>query len=136
MWIMVGLLLVGFEIVTGTFVALLLGVACILTAVVSYSGLVTSVTGQVALNAVLSLMSLILFRGQLKKFWGKKDKGSFEMDLGEFIILSASVPKGSESEISYQGTAWTAVNHSDHDFSKGDRVRILRSEGVKLIIGK
>ena len=61
MWIMVGLLLVGFEIVTGTFVALLLGVACILTAVVSYSGLVTSVTGQVALNAVLSLMSLILF---------------------------------------------------------------------------
>ena len=133
-WVILGLVLVGAEMASGTFVMLLFGVACFVTAVVTSLGITTSIQSQLLVLGITSVSTLGFFRGRLHEVWKKFGVGKYQNDLGESLILTASIAKGGSAEVSYQGTKWTAVNDADRDLAAGDSVRIVRSEGVKLIV--
>lgn len=133
-WLILGLLLVGFEVVTGTFVLLMIGVACLAVALLVSLGLLDTLAWQLMAAALLSLVTLGAFRSRLKEAWGKKKSNLYGGDEGERLQLTAALPKNGSAEVSYQGSTWTAVNESGRDLNAGEVVTIVRSEGVKLVV--
>lgn len=127
-WMTVGIALLSSEAFTGSFHLLFFGLSALMTAVLASFGL-SSVIGQMVLFALLSLLSV----GLLRKRLTQRSVG-FESDQENRFHVSLDLPPGGEATVQYQGAPWTAVNISDKTLLKGDRARILRTEGIKLII--
>lgn len=131
LWAILGLILVGAEVFTGTFILLFLGVAAVLVAIFKAFGL-SNLSLEIILFSVFSLCGLILFRRKLVQSFSRNRP--FSIDENKILILSADIPVGEETEIQYQGAPWLAFNPGPDPLHKGDRVWIERTEGVKLIV--
>lgn len=128
-WMIIGIALLSSEAFTGTFHLLFFGLAALLTAVLASLGL-TSPALQLVIFAAFSLISAGLLR---KRLVHRTSKG-FTVDKDSRFQVEVDIPSGGEAVIRYQGAPWTAVNSSPLSVLKGDRVRVLRTEGIKLII--
>lgn len=126
-WFIIAGLLLGLEILTGTF--FLLGLA----ASAAISGLVslTSVSLNVQLGVFATLSILISI--YISKTVRTKKEG-FKSDVDQIFNVSSAIRAHSEATITYQGSPWTAVNSTQFNIESGARVRILKTEGVKLFI--
>lgn len=127
-WMTIGIALLSSEAFTGTFHLLFFGLSALLTAVVASIGLGDS-TGQVVFFSVISIASVILLRKRLVA----RSRG-FDGDFHSKITLTADIAPGDEATIQYQGAPWTAINKSGRPLLRGDRARVLRTEGIKLIL--
>ncbi|MBX3033468.1 MAG: NfeD family protein [Bdellovibrionaceae bacterium] len=128
-WMIIGIALLSSEAFTGTFHLLFFGLAALLTAVLAALG-VSSTPLQLVIFAVFSLISAGLLR---KRLVNRRSQG-FVIDSGSHFQLETDLPAGGEAVIRYQGAPWTALNSSAQPLIKGDRVRVVRTEGIKLII--
>lgn len=127
-WMTVGIALLSSEAFTGTFHLLFFGLAALLTAVFASLGL-RSAALQMVVFAVFSVISVVLIRNRIVN----RSQG-FEGDADNRVTLSADIPAGGEATIQYQGVPWSAKNVSATSLFSGDRARIVRTEGIKLII--
>lgn len=134
MWLIVGVLLVGLEMLTGTFMLLLLAVSCFLTAIAVWVGLTVAFQSQLMFMGVVSLATLLIFRTRIREAWAKRAQVTYTSDLGEEILLTTDIAVGESVEVNYQGTKWTAQNQSGRVLYAGQTVRIARADGVKLIL--
>lgn len=127
-WMTVGIALLSSEAFTGTFHLLFFGLAALITAVFASLGLRNTALQMVAF-AVFSVVSVLLIRNRLVN----RSQG-FEGDADNRVLLTADAPPGTEVTIQYQGVPWSAVNASGTNLLAGERARIVRTEGIKLII--
>lgn len=128
-WMTLGIALLSSEAFTGTFHLLFFGLAALLTAVFAAMGLHSSVLQLVAFS-VLSVLSVLLIR---KRLVSTQSQG-FDGDVDSYVTLTADLAPGGEATIQYQGVPWTAKNLSEKPLLIGDRARILRTEGIKLML--
>ena len=132
-WLVLGFIFLGFELFSGTFVLLLFACGAFLTALISWLGLVESLPIQVVIFALLSFGSLFYFRDKLKIAMKGRDaelKGVF----GTVIYFDSYVMEGAQTEVSYQGARWLAVNETGKRLTKGMAVKVDHIDGVKLIL--
>lgn len=127
-WMTVGIALLSSEAFTGTFHLLFFGLSALMTAVFASLGL-SSPALQLIVFAAFSVISVFLLRKRLIN----RSIG-FEGDTDNRVQLSASIAAGAEGTIQYQGVPWTAKNIAASDLIAGDWVRIVRTEGIKLMI--
>lgn len=127
-WMTVGFALLSAEVFTGTFHLMFFGLSALLTALLAFLGLDYSFL-QLICFAVFSLASVALMRKRLVA----KSRG-FNADENREFQLEQDLPAGTEGVISYHGVPWTAHNTSSTGLAKGDWARVLRTEGIKLII--
>jgi membrane protein implicated in regulation of membrane protease activity len=130
-WAIVGVALLIAEMFTGTFVLLFLGIAAIVVAGLRLIGL-DHLSMEILIFAVVSLLQVFFFRKKIKYAMSKTQ--TFSIDQEGKLILSVDVPAHSEVQITYQGSVWTAVNDTDQNMQRGERAKIMRTEGIKLII--
>lgn len=133
-WFVVGLVLLGLELTTGTFVMLFFAAGAFLVAGMAALQLVESIVVQVVLFGVVSCAGLLVFKEKLKSAWGRSGETKFMVDTGQVLILATSIEARGEAEVTYQGTKWTAINESEHVLKAGERATIARVDGVKLIL--
>lgn len=127
-WMTVGIALLSSEAFTGSFHLLFFGLSALMTAVIASMGL-SSPVAQMIVFAVVSVLSVALLRKRLVS----RSQG-FEGDSEARVQLSADLPASGEGVIQYQGVPWTAVNQSSRPLLKGDWVKVLRTEGIKLVV--
>lgn len=127
-WLSIGVALLSSEALSGTFHLLFFGLSALMTGVLAALGL-SSTVAQLVIFAIGSVLGVVLVR----KKWIVRSKG-FSQDSEIRIVLSADLAAGREGPIQYQGVPWTAVNASSQSLLKGERVRVLRTEGNKLIV--
>lgn len=132
-WVVLGLVLIIVEMFSLSLVLLFFGVSALVIAVLKYAGL-NNLPVEIALFAVLGIAGLLLFRGKLRR--SLKSQPELSIDRNTPIVLSEDIPARGSSKIEYQGVLWTAVNDSDTPMTKGTKVFIQRTEGVKIIIRK
>ena len=132
-WAVIGLLLLGLELFTGTFVVLFFACGAFITALLTWMGVLESQPVQVFVFTVLSAGGLLAFKDKLRRGWGGKQQ-DLHGDVGVAITLHSDLPAHGQTEVQYQGTPWTAVNESGRDMAKGETVRVVRTDGVKLIL--
>lgn len=132
-WLIIGFGLIIAEIFTLTLVLLFFGIAAVLVAGIKLFGL-NNLTYELILFAVLGIASILLFRQRICSSWSKNPGASMEIDHNKTFTLTAEIPAGGEASVQYQGTAWTAVNRGPAALSAGSQVKVVETDGVKLIV--
>jgi membrane protein implicated in regulation of membrane protease activity len=132
-WLVLGMVLVGLELFTGTFVVMFFSVGAFLTALIAWLGVIDSLPIQIVIFTLLSGGGLFYFRDKLKVGYKDTD-GDLKSDVGSVIHLDSDVEAGAQTEVQYQGARWPAVNESGRFLAKGTSIKVAKVDGVTLIL--
>ncbi len=137
-WILLGLIMIGSEFLIPGFVIFFFGAGAILTGILSW--LVPGLEGSFAAQALIwitsSGISLAALRRYFKPiFQGKLLKRDTEdrEPIGEHGTVLERIDPETVGRIRYHGTSWEAMSY-DETFEPGDRVEIMRKEGMKFVV--
>jgi membrane protein implicated in regulation of membrane protease activity len=133
-WLVLGLILALAELATaGGFYIIFFGVAAFVVGVLAALGIAGPMPIQLLLFAVLSIISLALFRSRML-VWVQGDAGSPPVHelVGEIGVAVDDIPPGGIGRIELRGTTWSARNGSPSTLMRGTRCRATRVEGLTL----
>ncbi|MGH7232752.1 MAG: NfeD family protein [Nitrospiraceae bacterium] len=136
-WIFLGLLLLAADLITpGGFYLLFFGLAALVVGGLVGPGFIDMAWLQWLLFSVLSIVSLLLFRGPLmariKPIGGTR--GDVDTLTGETAVLLENLIPGGVGKAELRGSTWNARNAGDVNVTKGQRVRVERVDGLTLWI--
>lgn len=130
-WTVVGLILVVLELFTTTFVLVFFGIAALITAILPLAGH-HHLVAELLVFSLLAILGIFLFRSKVVA--GFQSKQELTLDHERLVILTEDVGAAGTATLFYQGAPWTVVNESSQDLKKGQKVRITKTEGVKLFV--
>lgn len=133
LWIIMGIILLIAEMLTGTFVLVFISLGCFSAALVC-----ALMPGQIAVQiivcAVISLVGAVLLRKPLQRKLMKTS--SITNDIGKEVIMDQNILPHQQVRIAYQGTTWEASNVGTEEILKGDRVTIVGLDNTILLLRK
>ena len=136
-WLILGLLLVLFELATpGGFYIVFFGIGAILVGILAAAGIGGPVWVQILLFSVVSVTTLLLFRSRVLK-WMQLDPQRPAVDelVGQISIVLTAMAPGDVGKVELRGAAWSARNISDGVLGAGTRSRVMRVDGLMLMVG-
>lgn len=132
-WLLLGLLLLGIEVLTpGAFFFLFFGLGGILTALLAALGVAREAWAQGLWFATTSLLSLFVFRAQLKKRLEQTPANGYVELQGETARLQANLLPGGTATAEFRGSVWTAKSPSSETLPAGSTWPVDRIEGLTL----
>jgi len=135
-WMILGAVLFGAEMVAidAQFYLVFLGLSAAVVGLLSLFGLTLPEWGEWLLFAALALASMFTFRKALyEKIRG--DVPGFRGGVaGDFVEVPADLDAGESTRAGFRGSTWTVVNDGSARIPGGQRVQILRSEGLTLYV--
>jgi hypothetical protein len=137
LWVLLGLALLALEITTpGGFFVLFFGVAALVVGVLLGVGLGGPLWVQLLLFSVLSVGSLLLFRGRLVAWMKSHEPAADRVDslVGQIAIAQEDLAPGAVGRAELRGTVWTARNADVRPLARGQRCRVERVDGLSLLI--
>ena len=136
-WVLLGLGLLALEIMTPSgFYLLFLGLAALAVGATVGLGITASVWLQWVLFSLLSVVSLLLFRGPLLARIKSRERAQHHVDslIGEVAMPLEDLSPGAAGKAELRGTAWTVRNGGEQPLIKGQRSRVVRIDGLTLWI--
>lgn len=136
-WMLVGLVLLGAEMVTpGGFYILFFGLAALAVGTLAGVGLVQEEWLQWLLFSGLAVLSLLVFRGPLLAWIKMQEVETPAVDSmgGETAIPLEDLAPGGTGRAELRGTTWTAHNAGPALLKKSQRCKVERVEGLTLWI--
>jgi len=136
-WMLVGLVLLGAEMVTpGGFYILFFGLAALIVGSLTGLGIAQAEWLQWLLFSGLAILSLLVFRGPLLAWIKTQDKEMPTVDsmMGESAIPIEDLTPGGTGKAELRGTTWTAHNAGPALLKKNQRCKVERVEGLTLWI--
>jgi hypothetical protein len=135
LWMLFGFALLTVEMITpGGFYALFFGIGALLV-----GSLVGIGTGgpdwlQWLLFSILSVVSLLVFRGPLLTKLESRERPSGDVDtlIGETAILLEDLSPGEVGKAELRGTTWNVHNEDNQQLQQGQHCRVYRVEGLTL----
>ena len=134
MWLAGGFVLLVAELVTPSgFYIMFFGVGAILTGAAASVGAVTGPVTQWLTFPVISVLSLLLFRGKIQA-QVERSGPLLPVDslVGEVAFPVDAMPAGSVGRVSLRGTTWDARNEGDTALGANQRCRVTRVSGLQL----
>ena len=130
-WFVMILVLSFIELITVSLVTVWFVASAIVAWILSFFDVPFVV--QFAVFVVLGIILLITTRKQLTSWLNKtKQKTNLDRVLDMTGIVTKTITKNESGEVKVDGKRWTAV--SDKKIEEGATVKILRIEGVKLVV--
>jgi len=136
-WVVVGVLLLSAEmfLIDAQFYLVFLGTAAIIVGLLDWFGPNLSGSLQWLLFALLSLLTLFVFRKRAYRYLRTpQDSVPQVLTVGDRVLLPDSLAPGDSCRVDYRGTSWTARNIDRHSLS--GEVIIARVEGLTLMVQK
>jgi membrane protein implicated in regulation of membrane protease activity len=136
-WMIAGALLLGAELsyVNAQFYLVFVGSAAILVGLASLVFPGWPDWLQWALFAVLSAASVTTFRRAIYERLRGPSVPAVAEPGDQFLVLPIALAPGDSCQVEHRGSFWTATNGDTQSLSAGMRVRILRAEGLGLVVG-
>jgi membrane protein implicated in regulation of membrane protease activity len=141
LWFLIGIVLMLLEFVIPGFVIIFFGIGAVITAILTWLGILQSSNLQIVIFIVSSLGTLIIFRNKGKKyFMGGSTKAKEEGKLSDEIIGEKAIvaeeinPDNLTGKVELHGTMWNAS--SDSVIPKGIAVKIVGRKDLTLIVKK
>jgi membrane protein implicated in regulation of membrane protease activity len=131
-WILLGLVLLGLELLLGTLFLLFAGAAALIV------GLFAFIDGGPAwvewlLFVVLSVVLVLLLRRPLLgRFKIRSDSGDIDRLVGETAVAAEDLPPGEIGKVEMRGTSWSAQNAGLDPIGRGQRCTVEEVQGLKL----
>ena len=130
-WLIIVIILGLIELFTINLVTIWFVASGIVALILSYFDVPTIV--QVATFVILGIILLFTTKKPLEKMLNKtKQKTNVDRVLDMEGIVTEEIDKNSPGEVKVDGKRWTAV--AETKIPKGSTVKILKIEGVKLIV--
>lgn len=133
-WIIVGASLLAAEVALSTdFYLVFFGAGALVLGLLGLAGVSLPVWAQWLLFAILSVISLALFRTRWRRsLW--KGRTSYEELRGELATASERVAAGATGRGELRGTVWQLKNAGPEELVPGDRCRVEAVEGLTLTV--
>ena len=132
-WLAGGFVLLVLELVTPSgFFIMFFGVGAILTGVVASTGALTGMPAQWLIFTVISVLSLLLFRGKIQARVEPVSRPPVDSLVGEIAFPVESMPPGAEGRVALRGSNWEARNVGDTALGANQRCRVTRVSGLQL----
>lgn len=134
LWIAAGIIFMIIEIITPGFIFFSIGTGAIITGI--FSRIIDNVPLQFVIFAVSTLISFLL----MKKFAGfilKTDNTQSNVNalIGKTGTVTKMILPGKRGYVKVDGEEWSAIaQDSKLNIKEGSSVKVLKSEGNKLII--
>ena len=139
-WALVGLALIGLEILTlgglGNFYFLFFAIAALVVGVLVWLGLTEPVWLQWVLFAVSGIATLLVLQKPLQKKMPARTKQADLVDsmVGQVATLMEDIPAQAAGKAELHGSTWTVRNAGDTPLVKGQRSQVIRVDGLTLWI--
>ncbi|MFA5027555.1 MAG: NfeD family protein [Candidatus Methylomirabilota bacterium] len=134
LWLVLGLLLAGLEVLTpGGFYVLFFGIGALVVGTLAGLGWGGPPWVQWLLFSVISVASLLLVRPRLIRMTRSKERPDpIDTLVGETAVLLEDLPAGATGKAELRGTTWTAHNHTDGALRRGQRCLVEHVDGLTL----
>ncbi|MBM3781072.1 MAG: NfeD family protein [Acidobacteria bacterium] len=135
MWLAGGLVLMVAELATPSgFYLLFFGLGAFGVALLAGAGVLTATGPQLLAFTVLSLTSLVLFRGPVLRRFQQPPSPDLDPLVGSLATPAESIAPGSVGRVEVRGTAWTARNVDASHVAAGQRCVVTHVDGLLLSI--
>lgn len=132
-WILFGLVLLGLELLLGSFYLVFLGVAAIAVGLIAMFGADGPLWLEWLLFIIFSTGLVLLLRKPLiGKFNIQSDTRDIDTLVGLAAVAVESIAPGGIGKVEMRGTVWTAHNEGAAALAPGQRCRVERVEGLSL----
>ena len=135
-WLLVGLILVALELAaSGGFYVIFFGVAALAIGGLHLLDLAGPVWFQLLLFSLLSLTSLMLFRGAVLR-WLQVDRPGSDVDsmVGDLAVPLDDIAPGAVGRAELRGTVWSARNVSAAAVLRGQRCTVVRVDRLMIFL--
>lgn len=136
-WLLLGLLLLGAEMMTpGGFYILFFGLAALVVGAIAWLELVPGESAQWLLFSGMAVAFLLLFRGPLLARINASEVKHPDVDsmLGEIATPVDTLAAGAVGRVELRGTTWSARNTGPNPLAKGQRSKVTGMDGLTLLI--
>lgn len=134
-WLIVGFLMLVIEMFSLSFFAIFFALGALLTAALTYFGVLPSVTWQVVIFCVTSILSLIFLRKFIKKTFSKPKGGKeYSEFIGDPVRVTKAIPANGRGKVYYRGTEWDAISEDGQPIDQEATVTIIRMDGIVAIV--
>ena len=129
-WLLIGIVLIIVELLSGTFFFIFIGVGALITAACAMLGM-HSIPVQIVVFCATSIVLILILRRTAKKlFFGHQDlPPDF---IGQHIKVVKEIPARGEGYVMYRGSHWIAFSDSDQNIPEGNMVEVVDHLGIKL----
>ena len=136
LWLAGGMALVVAELVTPSgFFILFFGIGALAVGVLARLGIVTSLPLQFLAFTVLSVASLLIFRGRLQKRVQDPPAAKVDSLVGVLAVVQERLLPGTVGRVEVRGSSWTARNTSNVTLDAGQRARVAAiDDGLTLAV--
>ena len=132
-WFMLFILLLFIELITINLVTIWFVLGALLAIITTF--ITDNITIQIIVFIVSSVISLIITKPFIKKIRKRKiTPTNLDRVIGKVGIVTKEITKDTYGEIKVGGNIWTAT--SKEKIEKGSKAKVLKIEGVKLIVEK
>ena len=128
-WLVLVIILSVIEIATVSLVSIWFVASGIVVMILSF--FIGDIAIQSTIFALLGILLLLVTRPIVAKL---KSKTNLDRIIGEEAIVTEDITKNNVGEVKVDGKRWSAI--SKNKCLKGDTVKVLRIDGVKLIVKK
>lgn len=132
-WFIIFLVLLFIELITINLVTVWFAIgaiAALLTAL-----LTNNVTIQIVVFIIISVIALLVTKPIIKKLRTRKiTPTNLDRVVGKIGVVTKDITKDNYGEVKVSGSIWTAT--SKKKINKDSRVKVLKIEGVKLLVEK
>lgn len=135
-WMIIGLLMLLAELVSVVLVFIFFAIGGLLTALLAVIGILPSLEYQIIAFSIISILSLILFRKNVRLIMqARHDKHQeYKEFIGETAMVIRDIPQSGTGKIYYRGAEWSATSNNHAAIEAGSKVVIQRTEGVTLVV--
>ncbi len=139
-WTILGLIFIFAEFFIPGLVIAFFGVGALITALTTWIGITPSISLQILVFTVFSILLLVFLRKFMKSvFMGTSNpdngKVSFDIQVGEIVPCTEMIIPGEVGgKVKYHGTSWDA--RSAETIAPGESVKITGRDNITLLVEK
>jgi inner membrane protein len=135
LWLIIGFIMLVIEMFSLSFFAFFIAMGALLTALLTYLGILPTITLQIVIFCISSVLFLVFLRKLLKRKFSQAKGG---LDYTEFVgdkaTLIHTIPENGRGKIFYRGTEWDAMSIDGKPIEKDTQVTILKMDGIVAIV--
>lgn len=93
---------------------------------------------QVLVFTIVTILSLVLVRPMAQRILLRENPIATNADrvIGKELVLEKAITQETWGQVSYSGTLWSCVSENNQVIKSGEKVEVVRIDGVKLVVKK
>ena len=135
MWTLIGVLGLILELTSGDFFIMCFAIGAFITALVA--ALVPSITVQIIVFAVASLLCLLFVRPVALKYFHRKDpnrNSNVDAMVGRKGVVTDSIEAGGYGRVKIDGDSWKARSHDGEAIADRTRVEVTAIDSLIITV--